>query len=88
MTPEEKSLVLVVGAGASSEVGLPVGSELTAKIAHTLDIKYKAFQIISGDSTINDAFKQLANDINPLLRAAWHIRDGMSQAASIDNFIS
>ncbi len=85
----EKSLVLVVGAGASNEVNLPVGSELKKQIAKVLDIQYDHFQQKSGDVIINDSFRNLAtdHDINPYLGAAWRVRDAMPQAISIDNFI-
>lgn len=91
----EKSLVLVVGAGASSEVKLPVGAELKASIARALDIRYEhGYKQISGDSLVTDALKRHVAketpnriDINPYLRAGWRIRDAMPQAISIDNFI-
>ncbi len=90
-----KSLVLVLGAGASKEVNLPVGEELRAKIAQVLDIRYEhGIRRIGGDAGVEDAFRSLAagqtpasRDINPFLRSAWRIRDAMPQAISIDNFI-
>lgn len=90
-----KKIVLVVGAGASKEVNLPIGDELKRHIASVLDIRFEhGRQMISGDNYITQAFRlivQLADgrtgDINPYLRASWMIRDAMPQAASIDNFI-
>lgn len=90
-----KSLVLVVGAGASKEVNLPVGAELKSKIATALNIRYEnGYKSRSGDGTIDDAFREIARDLNPerpdinsLLRSSWRIRDAMPQAISIDNFI-
>lgn len=88
-----KSLVFVVGAGASHEVKLPLGSELKKHIAELLDIRYD-FQRVSGDSLIDHAFSLLVRnengqggDINPYLHASWRIRDAMPQAISIDNFV-
>lgn len=86
-----KSLVFVVGAGASYEVKLPLGSELKKHIAELLDIRYD-FKRISGDSLINQAFLLLVRDgqrdsISPYLNASWRIRDAMPQAISIDNFV-
>jgi len=88
-------LVLVVGAGASSEARLPVGAELKVQIARSLNIQYPdGFRMTTGDAKINEAFRILAAqvnprhpDINPYLRAAWRIHDAMPQAMSIDNFI-
>lgn len=90
-----KSLVLVVGAGASREVNLPVGADLKQQIADRLDIRFERFnEKISGDDQITQAFRLLTagtdgtrGDINPLLHVSWFIRDAMPQAISIDNFI-
>ena len=90
-----KSLVLVVGAGASKEVNLPLGSELRSRIATSLNIRYKdGYTRSGGDGTIDDAFREIARsldpqrpDINPFLHSAWRISDAMPQAISIDNFI-
>lgn len=90
-----KSLVLVVGAGASKEVNLPVGAELRSKIAQSLDINFAdGNRRSSGDGEIEAAFRKLAQnlnsyrvDINPFLHSSWRIRDAMSQAISIDHFI-
>lgn len=87
-----KSLVLVVGAGASYEVQLPLGVELKRQIASLLDIRYD-YHRISGDSLIDGAFRHITagngdrEGINPYLFASWRIRDAMPQAISIDNFI-
>ncbi|WP_439535470.1 hypothetical protein [Methyloversatilis sp.] len=90
-----KSLVLVVGAGASKEVNLPIGAELRSRIACALDIRYEdGYRRSSGDGTIDDAFREIVRersplhvDINPFLHCSWRIRDAMPQAISIDNFI-
>jgi hypothetical protein len=92
---QSKTLVLVVGAGASKEVNLPVGAELRTKIASALDIRYDdGYRRSSGDSAIDDAYRVLASradahraDINSFLHSSWRIRDAMPQAISIDNFI-
>lgn len=88
----DKSLVLVVGAGASFEVNLPVGRELKKQIASALNFK-EDFTRPSGDGLIKDALKQIAfkepykQNMVPLLDASRRIRDGMPLAISIDNFI-
>jgi len=90
---KSKKLTLIVGAGASKEFGLPVGSELKQKIASLLDIKFDFHQQKSGDYEIRLALESAVRqpdgrrDINPHLHAAWRIRDAMPQAISIDNFI-
>ncbi len=88
-----KKLTLIIGAGASKEFGLPVGSELKQKIASLLDIRFDFNQQKSGDYQIRSALEEAVRqpdgrrDINPHLHAAWRIRDAMPQAISIDNFI-
>src|SRR5437899_8342055 len=88
--------VLIVGAGASQEVGLPIGSELKKLIATALDIRVErgGYQLTSGNHHIYEALRQTAAQ-NPtqrdLLRslqsACWKIRDAMPQATSIDSFL-
>lgn len=91
-----KKTLYIVGAGASSEAGLPTGYELKEKIASLLDIRFERplNKQYSGDSYICDALRIHVSqseiqkkDIKPYLHAAWRIRDAMPQAISIDNFI-
>lgn len=91
---KNRKLTLVVGAGASKEFGLPIGSELKQNIASLLDIRFDWNQQKSGDYRIAEALRlavrqpgEFNGDINPHLKAAWRIRDAMPQAISIDNFI-
>jgi hypothetical protein len=87
--------VIVLGAGASSECGLPTGADLRTRIARLLDIRFKhGYEQESGDYDIVQALRLAvqkerpgAGDINPYLHAGWRIRDAMPQAISIDNFI-
>lgn len=86
--------IYVIGAGASKEVGLPTGHELKPVISKLLDIRFDFPTQESGDHLIANALSQymqrsLTNfgDISPFLKEAWHIRDALPQAISIDNFI-
>jgi hypothetical protein len=86
--------VYVIGAGASKEANLPTGDELKSKISNLLNIRFNHFEQISGDYLITDALRELVKqpngqrgDINPHLHEAWHIRDALPLAISIDNFI-
>lgn len=92
----ESKTVFVVGAGASREAGLPIGSELKLQIRDLLDIRYtltsNPYSPNSADSEIAAALFQHvtskgSRDINPYLMEAWRIRDSMPQALSIDNYI-
>lgn len=94
-TDPKKTLVLVIGAGASKEAGLPVGNELKGRIAAALDIRFGDAQQLGGDRTVTEALQTLVHrqsaglstNINPHLLACRRIRDAMPQAASIDNFL-
>lgn len=90
----ERKTVFVVGAGASKEANLPTGYELKEKISGLLDIRFSWDRQESGDYIITEALRIYASrsdgkngDINPYLHEAWHIRDALPQAISIDNFI-
>lgn len=90
-----KSLVLILGAGSSEEVGLPVGRDLKSQIAELLDIRFHhGGQQQSGDHLIKQSLRLSAPpvqngqvDINPYLQMCGRIRDAMPQAISIDHFI-
>ncbi|MCB1057990.1 MAG: hypothetical protein KDD11_21020 [Acidobacteria bacterium] len=93
MALSRRKTTIVLGAGASCEVGLPVGRELKGRIARLIDIRYEhGFKRISGSEAINSAFEakvrmEGAGNINPYLHACWKIRDAMPQAISIDNYL-
>lgn len=87
--------VFILGAGASEEVGLPIGNDLKKKIAQKIDIRFDYVSTqISGDYQIMQALRehtmlpnrQLGNP-NPYLYAAWKLRDALPQAISIDNLL-
>lgn len=87
--------VFILGAGASQEIGLPVGNELTARIANSLDLKFETFGLLRhGNPEIVDAFRlhveraaPPTRDIGPLVQAARRIHHGMPSSPSIDHFI-
>lgn len=82
-----KKTVIVVGAGASQEAGLPTSTTLKSSIAQYLDIRYNPIQQISGNRTIAESLRFQFDDINPHLHACWKIRNALPQAMSIDHFI-
>jgi hypothetical protein len=87
--------VYIIGAGASKEADLPTGYELKGIIRSLLDIRFEwGRDQKSGDYLITNALRDYVKgvdgqngDISPFLKEAWHIRDALSQAISIDNFI-
>lgn len=94
MAFSEGKTTIILGAGASCEVGLPVGRELKTRIARLLDIRYGrgGYEQESGSEEIDFSFRNIVQaeggrDINPYLKACWRIRDAMPQAISIDNYL-
>jgi hypothetical protein len=90
--PTATPLVLVLGAGASKEVNLPLGSELKEKISEVLNFKVDDFgQVAGGDPKLRECLHRLAQagggSINDYFQAACTIHDAMPLAQSIDNFI-
>lgn len=89
----EKKLVLVVGAGASKEVGLPTGEELKGIIRDLLDIRFDYRNQVSGDGLISQTLREYSagsqGAVLPkeIIAEAWHIRDTIDLAPSIDNLI-
>lgn len=78
---KEKSLVLILGAGASKEVGLPTGEELKTQIV-SLFRSNKADFFYENLGCPNNIDRDQSNDV------IEHIRDALPQANSIDDFIN
>jgi Flp pilus assembly protein TadG len=75
----------------SAEVGLPLGTQLAGIIGKKMDIRFGDFgmkHIGSGDAEL---FAQVVHwyrqEANAYQEAAWLIRDGISLARSIDDFL-
>lgn len=85
----ERTTTIVIGAGASAEFGLPVGSQLQSTIAELLDIRFRGYEgLISGDEQIvNICRRQFGEQFDKYQKAAWMIRDGLPLSDSIDNFM-
>lgn len=84
--------VFVIGAGASFELGLPLGTQLREQISEKVDIRYNLSRPISGDYQINEHLREIAREngdpsINGLLHKCWLMRDALPGAISIDNLI-
>ena len=80
--------VFVVGAGASAEFGLPIGGELQSRIADMMNMKFDAWQQVSGDSDIyQEARRRFGKEDRGIGKAARLISDGVRLTDSIDNFM-
>jgi hypothetical protein len=85
-----KKTVFIVGAGASAELGLPVGSQLAKRISTKVDIRFDRGinPVGTGDLQL---FHQITNNrqqyANEFQQAALLIRDGILLSRSIDDFL-
>lgn len=85
--------VLVVGAGASAELGFPLGENLLKEIAERVDISYDFGRLKRGDHVLADALRQKLNagtnvaSYNEHLHSAWQISKSSKQGLSIDDVL-
>ena len=85
--------VLVIGAGASFEFGLPLGSQLIPQVSDALDFRWEFGHrpIGKGDAFVLDALGRLAKtkgiDRNEYTRALGKLRSGVHGFLSIDNYL-
>lgn len=85
--------LLIIGAGASVEVGLPMGPGLLKNIVAMATMKFDFSRQIAGDHVIFEALKIHLNgagrrdELNAYTRAGWRLAESATQALSIDNVI-
>ena len=84
-----KKTLFVVGAGASREAGLPIGSELAAQIGDLLASEYQLGQTSIEASEFFDALRSYCDGdaFEAYLEAARKISDNIGAVNSIDNYI-
>ncbi|MDJ0922033.1 MAG: hypothetical protein QNI84_12970 [Henriciella sp.] len=87
----QEDTLIIVGAGASKEANLPLGSELAEKLAHSLFFWFGDFnRLEKGENAIFAALKNLSKDheeLQEFTNAARQIAQGVRHARSIDNFV-
>ena len=84
--------LLILGAGASFDFGMPLGRDLAGHIARKVDIRFKdGSEMNSGDRLIMEALRQTARkkneNVNDYLQAGRLVRDGVDFTRSIDSFL-
>jgi hypothetical protein len=84
--------VFIVGAGASREVGLPIGRELIEFVINKLHYQLVggSLRTDTGDHELLDVVQQIAHDrpsIMAYLESARRVREGVIFSNSIDSFI-
>jgi hypothetical protein len=83
-------MLIVVGAGASAELGLPVGGELKTIISKLLHFQFTQGGLKGGNDVVYGALMRASydgRDFNDLIQAALHVHEAVHHAISIDNFI-
>jgi hypothetical protein len=87
----KRPTLFVLGAGSSAEVGLPLGTQLAGIIGKKTDIRFGDFgkkHIGSGDAELfAQVIHRYRQEESAYQQAAWLIRDGISLARSIDDFL-
>jgi hypothetical protein len=86
----KQKTTFVVGAGASAEFGLPVGSELAIAISDKLNVLFDEFgrEVVHGDRQLfYNVIHERNQELSQYQKAAWVIRDGIILAHSIDDFL-
>jgi hypothetical protein len=69
----EAKTVLVLGAGASAEVGLPIGNQLLTSICKLIDIKFDFGTQKSGDNHILSALKIILAEGSDVAKTKEHL---------------
>jgi hypothetical protein len=94
MDKPRRSLVLIVGAGASSEVGLPLGDGLKREIVRLFSFPLTTNDRYAGDSTLLSAFEFLdvprdgfRTSSSRGVIVARSIAEGLPLSVSIDNYL-
>jgi hypothetical protein len=85
--------VFIVGAGASEELGFPLGGRLLKDIAERVDISYDFGRLARGDHVLANALRNRLNagqdvrSYNEHLHSAWQLVRSSKQGLSIDNVL-
>jgi hypothetical protein len=86
----KRQTLFILGAGASAEVGMPLGTELAATISKKMDIRFEFGHEFVGTGD-RDLFGRIIGNRRNLARdfqhAGWLIRDGIRLSQSIDDFL-
>jgi hypothetical protein len=77
--------VFVVGAGASAELGFPLGRQLATEIGRDLSFRFEADQLTDGDSRLYSYLKEISrNGFQTLLASSGRLQSILGTFPSID----
>lgn len=85
--------LMVLGAGASFDFGMPLGEGLSMTIARKVDIRFDfPNKQVSGDHDLMHALRAIAQreqcDVNEYRRAGCSIAEGIGHSRSIDSYLA
>jgi hypothetical protein len=83
----KRKTLFILGAGASAEVDLPVGTQLAKIIASMLDVRRGGPENMTGEMLLGQLYDRYPLPKNGYHRAAMLISDGVRLASSIDDFL-
>jgi hypothetical protein len=86
----QPNTLFVIGAGASAEVGLPLGKGLAQQTSKLLAFKFEFGRLIEGNQNFFERMTKSLSDKNAIdkyLKAAAQIADGVCRVKSIDRYI-
>lgn len=87
----DSQTLFILGAGASNEVGLPIGLGLTKKIADLINFSVERGGVSRGDERIYDALRTLGSEDqwanNAFIKSGREVAEAMDLAQSIDTFL-
>jgi hypothetical protein len=83
--------VFIVGAGASYELGFPLGSELKDHIGKMTDFRFQGGSLLNGDAAMHEvlhsSYRRVKLDPNVAYQAGRAMSAGLPLAISIDNYL-
>jgi hypothetical protein len=82
--------VVILGAGASFEAGLPIGSKLKDAISDLIAFKFEFGRLKTGDGQFLDELRrcpEFNGNQNALITACSKISNGIGFVSSVDNFL-
>src|SRR5271169_663424 len=87
-----RKTVVVIGAGAGLDIGMPLGDKLSTLIASKLNIKFGEGRQVSGDEEIMQALRAVASiekeDPNVYRVAGCNVASGIVFTRSIDSYLN
>lgn len=82
--------VVIIGAGASAEANLPIGSKLKDDISRLTEVKFEFGDLVQGNKEFVRELKRcdrFSNDVGRLLSACKKVSAGVGFVSSVDNFL-